>query len=343
MTWHAFYEGSYPSWANCSPRLENNTPRFWHRERRLIHVSDPDPHLAPNIFNGVHVRTPSWPVHDLHILMCQKKSRVMRCVGRGIVLGIHKVSLQNAPHSGKHINKKSGVSLAVEGSAPSTTSSLLPPWGWGATVTVRERDARIYQSLPLPAAHTSTTNTMKQREARLTTEDTMPSVPEVPPSVHIPTPTAPSPVTKSQSVTPGGTPRPIASDQKPVTLFRTDNLLRNRRQGAEMKRWSRIIRIGCLSFHAPPTFTRPLMSCVAKVCWRVLATYPTFCPFLAENNHQRQSWNRHQYLPFKLRGMMPSKDDKNAKWFIKKHTQYWTVNLLDRLHSEWFQFEWLPF
>ena len=38
---------------------------------------------------------------------------------------------------------------------------------------------------PLPTVHTSTTITVKQREARLNTEDTVPPVPEVPPSVFV--------------------------------------------------------------------------------------------------------------------------------------------------------------
>ena len=35
---------------------------------------------------------PGRPVHDFHILLCQKSGRVTCCVGRSIVLDIHKVS-----------------------------------------------------------------------------------------------------------------------------------------------------------------------------------------------------------------------------------------------------------
>ena len=95
---------------------------------------------------------------------------------------------------------------------PSSCST--PYHDWGAMVTVHWLDACIYRSLPLPAAHTSMTTTVK-REARLT-EDTVPPLPEVPPFVHSSPHMAISSVTQSQSGTPGGTPRLIASSQKPL-------------------------------------------------------------------------------------------------------------------------------
>ena len=192
----------------------------------------------------------------------------------------------------------------------STTSSLLPPW-WMAPQTMTEVPrlssvGRMHASIRL-FPHTSTTITVIQHEAGLITEDTMPSVSEVPPSLrslphmatspvialrprqngrhfaddtfkpiflnenirllikislkfvpklpinNIPTlvqvmawrrsgdkplsesmmvcllthicVTRPQWVIQSQSGSPGGTPRPIASNQKPSAILRTNNIL----------------------------------------------------------------------------------------------------------------------
>ena len=48
--------------------------------------------------NGVHV----WPVNDPRILLSQKSTRIPYCVGRGIVLDIHKVSSKNARRPRKY-------------------------------------------------------------------------------------------------------------------------------------------------------------------------------------------------------------------------------------------------
>ena len=161
-----------------------------------------------------------WPVHDLHILLCPKSIRFTCCAGRDIDLDTHKVSLKKARHQGKHtIAQKTDVALAIKGSIQFTPVVMVDGTQYldlGTTVTVRGLDARIYQSLPLPAAHISTTTTVKQREMRIITEDTAPPVPEVPPSVGSPTHMAASPVIQSQSRKPGGKPRPITSRQKPV-------------------------------------------------------------------------------------------------------------------------------
>ena len=58
----------------------------------VIQVLEPDWHLIPNMLSWVHVWTPSWPVHDLNILLVQKGSCVTCCMGRGIVLNVHKVT-----------------------------------------------------------------------------------------------------------------------------------------------------------------------------------------------------------------------------------------------------------
>ena len=77
-------------------------------------------------------------------------------------------------------------------------------------------DAHIYQFLPLPAAHTSTTITVEQRDARLITEDTVQRVPKFPPSVRSPWHSAVSPLILNLSRVHVGTPNPIASLQKPI-------------------------------------------------------------------------------------------------------------------------------
>ena len=87
--WHAFHQGPHPSWANCIPRLEDSIQQVWHSGIAVIQVSDPDPHLVPNLLNGVHACTPKWPVLDPHILLYQKSSSVTCGVRRGFVL-IHK-------------------------------------------------------------------------------------------------------------------------------------------------------------------------------------------------------------------------------------------------------------
>ena len=187
-TWHSLHQGPYISQAN-SPHLVGSTPQFWSSGRRIIHVSDPDPRLAPNMLSGVHVRTLWWPVHELQILLPQKSIGAMRCAGHGIVLDIHKVSSKNARCPGKHtIVEKPDVALAVESSIQHHHFTPLmvdntPYHDWGAMVTAHWLDACIYRSLPLPAAHTSMTTTVK-REARFITEDTVPPLSEVPPFVH---------------------------------------------------------------------------------------------------------------------------------------------------------------
>ena len=141
--------------------LVGSRTQFCSRGRRIIHVSDPDPCLAPNMLSGVHVRTLCWPVYDLYILLTQKSIGAMRYAGHGLVLDIHKVSSKNALCPGKHtIVEKPGVALVVESAiqhhnfTPVMVDST-PYHDWGAMVTVHCLDACIYRSLLLPAAHTA--------------------------------------------------------------------------------------------------------------------------------------------------------------------------------------------
>ena len=116
------------------------------------------------------------------------------------------------------------VALVVEGSihhqfTPFTMVDTTPYHDWGATVfTIRRLNAHIYLFLAFPRR---TRHTVKQREARLITDDTVPPVPEVSPSVRSLTHTAASQRIQSQSGTPGGTPRLITGPgefptQRPV-------------------------------------------------------------------------------------------------------------------------------
>ena len=71
------------------------------------------------MLNGVHVWIPNWPSHDLHILLCQKCSRITSSVERGIVLDVHNVSSKSACRPGKHtIVQKLDVASLVEGCRP---------------------------------------------------------------------------------------------------------------------------------------------------------------------------------------------------------------------------------
>ena len=75
---------------------------------------------------------------------------------------------------------------------------------------VRLLDARIHQSLPLPATHTSTTITVEQREACHHWRHSAPSAWCPTFCAVCLTRAVVSPVIQSQSGTPGGTPRLIA-------------------------------------------------------------------------------------------------------------------------------------
>ena len=88
-------------------------------ERGVILVSNLDIHLVANMLKGIHVWSPSWPVHDLHILLCQKSSHVTCCVGRDIVPKCP------SPQKRHPIEVMPGVDLVVEGSTQ--YHQLTPP------------------------------------------------------------------------------------------------------------------------------------------------------------------------------------------------------------------------
>ena len=130
----------------------------------VIHVSDPDWHLIPNMLNWFHVWTPSWPVHDLNILMVKICWRVTCCMGRGIVLDVHKVTSKQPRRPWQHlIPQDLDVPMPVHG--PIHHDQLTPPLmvdgttyhDWRAMVSIIRLDAGINQPLPLPMAHPALT------------------------------------------------------------------------------------------------------------------------------------------------------------------------------------------
>ena len=200
--------------------------------------------------------------------------------------------------------EKPDVMLAIEGSiqhhpfTPPTMVNGTPYHDWGTTVTTCGLDPRIYH-LPLSAAHASTTITVKQREAILIIEDTVPPVPGIPPFVGSPPHTVALLVIRGQSGTPDGMLRSLVGSL--LSMLRTDILLRNRRiiftrrRRAEMKRLSWpfgstvcLLRLWLDSsdLHISADVSDQCFGCGAKFCWRIIATHPAFLPLLAENSPQ---------------------------------------------------------
>ena len=353
-TWHSLHQGPNISQAN-SPHLVGSMPQFWSSGRRIIHVSDPDPRLAPNMLSGVHVRTLCWPVHELHILFPQKSSGAMAL---SWVLTIHKVSSKNARCPGKHtiVEKPDVVESSIQHHHFTPLMvDCTPYYDWGAMVTAHWLDACIYRSLPLPAAHSTMTTTVK-REARLITEDTVPPLSEVPPFAHSSPHMAISSVTQSQSGTPGGTPRLIASSPEAFTMLWTDNLFRNRwiisthKRAAGMERCQWLSRLTvCLlrlwsdsHFQASTDVTNQCLSCIAKFCWRTLATQHS-CHLSLKITISQQFYNTHQYLLLKIHGMMPSKNDRKCKMILQEAHIVLNRQSACTLHTKWQQLGWLPF
>ena len=109
------------------------------------------------MLNWVHVWTPSWPVHDLNILLVQKGCRVTCCMGRNIVLDIHKVTSKR-PRRNMATFDSSGSGCTDAGlwlHPPRTAHSspmvdCTPYHDWRATISIIRLDAGINQPLPLP-------------------------------------------------------------------------------------------------------------------------------------------------------------------------------------------------
>ena len=92
------------------------------------------------------------------------------------------------------------------------------------------------------------------------------------------------------------------------------------------------ILISCLSFRAVVGLPQPPPLCLSyavKVCWRILATHPTFLPQLSDNSPQPTIL---QYTPVSALAnyvaWLSLRMIKNTKWFIKKHMPNDTFTLL---------------
>ena len=106
-------------------------------------------HVVPYMISGVHFWTPNWPIHDLHILLCQKSIRVTCCMGVALSWTHTKFPPKTAIAHGSILLQRSLVKHWRLRVSSSTTSSLLPPWSMAPHtmtnhVTVRGSDARIY-------------------------------------------------------------------------------------------------------------------------------------------------------------------------------------------------------
>ena len=206
--------------------------------------------------------------------------------------------------------------------------------------------------LPFPVAHTVRTIAVKQREARLITENKVPPVPEVLPFVRFASHTMTSPVIQSLSGTLGWTPKPIVSSLKPVyngpnwqtPLTPVYLYVQTSWDKMIVPNHSNQVFVFLRCDLTPPTSTPTFM-------WRIL--WPTSvsvalqnfvdaswrykqhsCHFSLKMSLSWQFCNMHQNWLLRTTRYGAS---KNEKWCSKKHTHYWTINLLAKHHQNWQQ------
>ena len=129
-TRHALDQGPHPSWPNWSPRLVDSIVQFSYGGRGpSMSRIQTDIWSQTCSIHWVHVWTPSWPVHDLNILLVQKGCHVTCCTGRGIVLDVHKVSSKQPRRPWQHlIPQDLDVPMPVHGSIHH--DQLTPPPWW---------------------------------------------------------------------------------------------------------------------------------------------------------------------------------------------------------------------
>ena len=65
--------------------------QFCCRSWRIIHVTDMNRHLVPEVLYGVRIRTFGWPVHDFLVLIIQEIPGGSGCVWRSLILDQDKV------------------------------------------------------------------------------------------------------------------------------------------------------------------------------------------------------------------------------------------------------------
>ena len=115
------------------------------------------------------------------------------CIGRGIVLDVHKVTFKHPCHPLQHlISQDLDVTIPVHVSihhdqlTPPPTEDCTPYHDWQATISIIRLDTGINQPFPLPMAHPDPTVTVVEGGPGLITEDTVSSFSKVPHSVPPP-------------------------------------------------------------------------------------------------------------------------------------------------------------
>ena len=215
-TWYALHQGHRPSWPTCSPRLfgtvERGSSMSWIKP----------PIWSQNAQLGSYLNSKLASPWPLHFVVLEKQSCHKLCVAWHCPGQTQNFFRKRPSPTESYYMEKPDVTLELEDSIqPHQFTSPTMVVGtsyhdWWAMVTIRGMGACIYLSLLLPAMHTSKTISVKQRERRLITKDTVPPEPDVSSDVRSTTHTWASPVIQSQSNTPGGTPGPITTGQQLV-------------------------------------------------------------------------------------------------------------------------------
>ena len=161
-----------------------------------------------------------------------------------------------------------------------------------------------------------------------------------------------SPVIQGQSETSGRTPRPIASSQKPIfnapswqTPPNSSDHLHTQTRSRDETIVPTVCLLGVWSdssyLHASADRDNQYLGRIAKL----LLTHPYNTPnILAKSCWKSPQPTILQYVPvFALQIMRHDNLKENARWFSKKHTRYWTANLLGRVQPNWQQLGWLPY
>ena len=171
------------------------------------------------MLNWVHVWNPSWLVHDLNILLVQKGCRVMCCMGRGIVLNVHKVTSKHPRCPWQHlIPQDLDVPMPVHGSIHH--DQLTPPWWLIAPHTMT--NGPRFPSLSWTQASISLSYCLRRTRTRpsLWHRENRDSSLKIQ-YLHFPHFVPPPPLMAASSVlqseprTSGWTPRPISGGQNP--------------------------------------------------------------------------------------------------------------------------------
>ena len=229
------------------------------------------------MLNWVHVWTPSWPVHDINILLVQKGCRVTCCMWRGIVLDVHKVTSKHPRRPWQHlIHQDRDVPMRREASI----SPLAGPGPEHRDSSLKNRDS----SLKIQCLHCLRSHTLRllphSRRRRLCSKVSL---------GHLVGRWDQYPAARSR-----------------LRMVRTDIRLPNRRiicihrRGAEMKRLVLTIRSSWRSSRGVEIFIEPprFLWCGRPVSWlrrKILLMHPwdtlTSWILLTENCHLPTTWH----------------------------------------------------